>query len=170
MDFPMMSLDELIELEVSGWNPEPGAKLVGLVIDRRDGIEGGYDPYTMLVIQTGEQEATAVHCFHSALRSEVERQDPQVGDQIAVKYLGQKPTKGQSRFASYEAYNLIVRTPAGTSKRKAAPWVPERFTPSGQSEHERRVAEHNEMVERTRQQAQGEVQDVDQADIPFEQS
>lgn len=167
----MMSIEELVDLEVSGWNPEPGDKLVGVLIDRRDGVEGGYDPYTMLVIQTGEHEATAVHCFHSALRGEVERQDPRIGDQVAVKFLGERPTKGQSKFASFQAYNFALRrSPENEARLVGANTLAvrsERFTPSGQSEHERKVAEHNAMVERTQREAQGEVRDVDQSEVPW---
>jgi hypothetical protein len=115
-----MTPSELVELEISGWNPKPGDKLSGTVIDRDDGVQGGFEPYTMLTIQTGDRTAVHLHCFHGVLRGMVESKDPQPGDIIAVKYLGKRPTTREgAKYASYEAYNFAVQKPAAPAPAPA---------------------------------------------------
>ena len=44
----------------------------------------------------------AVHAFHTVLKHEIANKRPQVGDELAVKYLGIPDGK------SYEAYRVLV--------------------------------------------------------------
>src|SRR5262245_38370668 len=106
-----MTPSELVELEISGWNPKPGDKLSGTVVDREDGVQGGFEPYTLLTIQTSDSTAVHVHCFHGVLRGMVQSKDPRPGDAIAIKYLGKRPTREGAKYASYEGYNVAIQKP-----------------------------------------------------------
>lgn len=129
----MLTPEELVDLEVSGWKPEPGDKLVGVIVDRENGVESGWAPYTCLTIQTSETTATRLHCFHGVLRGMVDSKNPQVGDQIAVKYLGFKATP-EGKYKGFEGYTTVIRKPAAsapaeTSRRPFFRDVPEDETP-----------------------------------------
>lgn len=105
----LITPEEMVDLELSGWNPKPGDKVSGIVLDREDGVQGGFEPYTMLTVQTGDDTAVNVHCFHSVLRGMVQSKNPQVGDVIAIKYLGKQKSREGARYDSFEAYNVVVR-------------------------------------------------------------
>lgn len=103
-----MSLDKLNELldrEAKSWKPNKGDKLVGTVIDRVE-IQGDYDPYVMLTVETATGELFNVHCFHNTLRMEVQRRDPQQGDEIGIKYNGKQEG---GRFGSFEGYTVFLK-------------------------------------------------------------
>lgn len=87
-----------------GWKPEAGDVLEGRVA----GIDTGNNEYGSYPIVTVEREdgtKEAVHCFHSALRSQLARLRPMVGHKIGIKYMGKRaaknPTPGRSDYADY---------------------------------------------------------------------
>ena len=121
-----MTMDEALDLEPEGWNPEPGEKIVGrvLFVTTTDGghpeyNKPGQEGYPLVAIWTGSK-VVGVHAFHTALRSGVERSNPQPGDEIGIKYLGLQLTNkdgepvGQVPGKGYENYNVIVRKATAT--------------------------------------------------------
>jgi len=87
-----------------GWRPEVGATIIGKVVDKDTASAGGFGDYPLLLLadlKTGEN--TAVHCFHAALRNAVEHKNPQIGDRVAIKFLGTQKTKdGSQEFSNYK--------------------------------------------------------------------
>lgn len=86
-----------------GWQPEPGAVLVGNVTEVGTGwsdyMKGHYPIVTVQPEGKGNPAPVAVHCFHAALLSRMMDLRPKVGERIGIKYEGQRPHKsipGQS--------------------------------------------------------------------------
>lgn len=102
-----LTMEERLDRETKGWKPEPGAKLVGTIIDRVDGIEGGYEPYSIIAVETTAGELVDVHCFHTTLRSEVARRNPQPGDLVGIKYYS-RVTEGGRTGQGFEKYQVYV--------------------------------------------------------------
>jgi hypothetical protein len=92
---------------------EVGDKLIGIV-QYRDEIRSDYaNPKTgqygmvmLLDIQDVAGELWSVRGYGSALSSQLEKANPQVGDGIAIKFIGME----QPKTAGYQAYkNYVVR-------------------------------------------------------------
>lgn len=99
-------LENAVEYQFTGWQPEPGSLVVGQVAYVSEG-EGNWGPYPMLAVITRDGEGVMIHGFHTVLRNELERQDPQTGDRIAVKYMGTKPSKKEGQDPTH-IYNVVV--------------------------------------------------------------
>lgn len=67
---------------------------------------GRYPIVTIATEPDGEEKA--VHGFHSVLMNELIRQQPQPGERIGIKFLGEVPTKPGSKFKSYLGYRVKV--------------------------------------------------------------
>jgi hypothetical protein len=91
------------------WRPEPGDKLVGEVVElsQRD---GSFGVYPIITIRRDDGTELALHAFHSVAQNELARARPQVGETIAVKYVGKKT--GADGRSSYHAYKVAVDRPA----------------------------------------------------------
>jgi hypothetical protein len=100
-------MEQALDYDFEGWQPEPGDKIMGVVITVTESSEGDYGTYPVVSIVTPTLDAVALHCFHSVLRSAIERNNPQPGDTIAIKYKGTKEGKGVGG-QGYEDYNVIV--------------------------------------------------------------
>jgi hypothetical protein len=120
----------MLDRNIIGWRPTPGAKLIGQVTARYElpGFADGKNQqpdYVVLEVLTDGGTEIAVHCFHTALRSQVTRYDPQPGDRIGVTYKGFRGHEQgyTGKMRGYEDYRLIVRkhvpdgvmTPTGNS-------------------------------------------------------
>ena len=117
-------LDQLDSGNADGWTPEnPGDTIIG-VITALDSRDGGYGDYPIVTVQEdGTGNLTAIHAFRTVLKNEVINQQPQVGDRIAVRYLGQQPAKrpGGSPYHSYKmALERGAGTPAATAPANVA--------------------------------------------------
>ena len=88
--------DDLDRDYAAAWQPDPGDKLVGTVVDisERDGAFGRY-PIVTLSTEDGE---LAIHAFHDVLANELARIAPKVGDELGVKYAGKHPDKGYHQY------------------------------------------------------------------------
>lgn len=111
--FDQKSVDQMFtELdlpEAEGWRPEPGAKIVGVLISRSEVTGGKYADYPILELrELGSGSIVNVHCFHTQLKSLVERRNPSEGDLVGIAYNGFKETPGKTQDG-YESYNLRVR-------------------------------------------------------------
>ena len=106
IDWTNLTLEDALDLDFAGWNPEPGAKLVGTVLYVVEAVDSEFGPYPMIGVATDDGEAVNVHCFHTVLRNGLERWKVSPGDRIAIKYKGAR--EGGS-FGSYSDYNVIVQ-------------------------------------------------------------
>lgn len=93
------------EMEFDGWRPEAGDSIMGTVAYVSTG-QGNFGEYPMLAVVSRDGEPVMVHAFHTVLRNEIERQDPQTGDKLFLKYRGEgKAKEGQD---APHLYTLIV--------------------------------------------------------------
>ena len=79
------------------WKPNPGDQLVGRVI----GVEmreNEYGVYPLVLLDLPGGPIALVHAFHTILRNAVERAGLDVGDTLAVRYLGRR---GKNDMADY---------------------------------------------------------------------
>lgn len=61
---------------------------------------GGDVPY--LEIEEKDGHIWSVRGYHTVLRNQIEKHDPQVGDLVALKYLGEKDNKkGDNTYQNY---------------------------------------------------------------------
>lgn len=91
-----------------GWQPKPDEVIEGTIKSIDTGASE-YGSYPIVTIQRADGTAEAVHCFHTALRSQLARIKPHIGQVIGIKYLGKtkakNPTAGRS---DYDNYRVIV--------------------------------------------------------------
>ena len=80
----MSELEERLDDIAEAWKPEEGDKLVGTV-QSVEMFDGKFGPYPLLVIESGDSREVAVHAFHTVLKSELSRKQPQPGDRIGLK-------------------------------------------------------------------------------------
>lgn len=94
------------------WRPDPGDTIVGEVTDL--GQRNGYDdtPYPIITVRREDGTELAFHAFHTVARNELAAARPQVGERIALKYLG--PKSGADGRSKYHAYRVAVDRPAPT--------------------------------------------------------
>ncbi len=90
---------------VEGWRPEIGQELIGTIVRMDERQTDDYpDPYPILTIKPIEGDLIAFHAFHTVAKTELAGQEPQVGDEIGIRYLGEE--KG-ARY-SYHNYRIVV--------------------------------------------------------------
>lgn len=97
-----------------GWRPVPGAKIIGELVGRFeiDEESAEYGAYPVLEIRTDSGAIIAVHGFHTALKSQIRKRNPQLGDRVGIVYNGFRDNAPGAKFKGYEDYNMIVRRPA----------------------------------------------------------
>jgi hypothetical protein len=125
------------------WRSQEGDVLIGTVVDRyeREGImknDGTIPLYPVVEVRIGSGDILAFHAFHTAAQSQIEKRNPQPGDFIAVRRLGEVPSQTKGR-QPYTDYAITVRkhvpdgvmTPTGNSR---GDWNrPVRTTRSGET-------------------------------------
>jgi hypothetical protein len=89
----------------AGWRPKKGDRLEG-VITELDIRYGEYEPYPIVVLDTGEGGAVAFHGFHTMAKKELAKRRPQIGDRIAITFHGKKRMRNGQEFAAY-----VIETP-----------------------------------------------------------
>lgn len=108
VDWATLTLEQALDLDFGGWNPEPGAKLSGTVLYVVESVDSEFGPYPMLGIATDDGEAVNLHCFHTVMRNALDRWKVSPGDRIGVKFKGMtKPRSGEGQ--EYADYNVIVQ-------------------------------------------------------------
>ena len=99
----MKTLHDRLDSFAEAWRPEPGDKLVGVIVDLDERVsQYDEDAYPILTIETDDEEEFAFHAFHTVARNELAKQRPAVGDRIGVAYFGKKDGR------NYESYRIIV--------------------------------------------------------------
>lgn len=104
-----MSLEDRLESGLpSAWRPDQDDPdtLIGEVVEIEVGTSD-YGRYPILIVRTADGEK-AVHGFHSVLQNELMKHQPQVGERVGIKYLGDVPTRPGSKFKSYKGYRVKV--------------------------------------------------------------
>ena len=100
-----------------GWNPEDDPIAAGIVAGIVPGCEcGDFGPHYIVEIDRPSGKYTAVHCFHTVLRSQAERyikneDNPlSAGDLIVITYLGLKAARKAGHNDQNE-YTVVVEKP-----------------------------------------------------------
>lgn len=77
--------------EATGWRPEKGDELEGVVLGVKIGTStfGDY-PIVFILPDGDDSDPIAVHGFHEVLSNELRGQRPEQGDRLFVKFLGPK--------------------------------------------------------------------------------
>lgn len=104
--------DQLAELEAAAasedfrgaapaWKPDKeGAFIAGTVMSIFES-EGDYGPSNAMVIRKRDGEEQTIYCSQTVLRNQFDRLKPQVGDLVAVKYVGEKSGKNDRKYKDY---------------------------------------------------------------------
>ena len=107
------------ERDYVGWNPDEKPQVAGIVADIATDCDcGGFGTHNIIFIDEGDGEnGTAVHCFHTTLRSQVDSKirtgKLAAGDLIAIAYRGTQASKTKGH-ADINVYRVVIRprTPA----------------------------------------------------------
>lgn len=96
-------LDEEYE-QVDAWRPQPGQELIGTIvrINTRESDQG--PPYPVVTIRESDGSKLAFHAFHSIPKARLAEDKPLVGDEIAIRYLGEQEGKN----FTYHNYRIVV--------------------------------------------------------------
>jgi hypothetical protein len=108
--------DRLDEPEPEAWVPKDEPVLTGLVesITIRDGKDGK-PPYPAVVV-AGEDGVRRIWlAWHKVAKSRLAELQPQVGEQIGVKYLG-------THVRGYENYKVVVDRPEPEPSSTGVDW------------------------------------------------
>jgi hypothetical protein len=101
------------ERDYVGWNPEVQATVAGTVADITPNCDcGGYGGHYLLFIDEPGGNGTAVHCFHTTLRNQIEPRIEtgklRAGDLIVVSYTGKQASKTKGH-ADMATYRVVIR-------------------------------------------------------------
>lgn len=101
------------ERDYIGWNPEEQPQIAGTVVDITPNCDcGGYGPHNLLFIDQPAGTGVAVHCFHTALRSQIDGRiltgTLKTGDLIVIAYAGRTPSKTKGH-GDLHNYRVVVR-------------------------------------------------------------
>ena len=98
------------------WRPTEGETIEGKItdIDTRATQYGAY-PILTLACEDGPH---AVHAFHAVLQRGIQKIEPQIGDQIAIRFLGSKPLKSDpsKSFNDYQVTSDKPKQPMDWTK------------------------------------------------------
>jgi hypothetical protein len=102
------TVTDLLDIEPQRWEPEPGEKLWGTVVEVNEFLSsyGSGDVKILVILADDGSGYWSVLCARTALRSQVEEKGVTEGDHIGIKYLGTRGEKG------YHAYRVRVEKPA----------------------------------------------------------
>lgn len=97
------------------WEPIEGEDLIGIVagVERMSSRDG--DPYPAVHVLQEDGNEVIVRGSRTALRTAFERLNPQMGDGIAIRYLGAKVSKRGNKFHDYEVRVLNAQATKNTS-------------------------------------------------------
>jgi hypothetical protein len=103
----MNSVDNIDRDYAEAWRPDPGDKLIGTVVETSERT-GEYGKYPIVTVRQGETAETelAFHAIHTVAQVELADMAPQVGETIAIKYLGKR--EAANGKATYHAYKIAV--------------------------------------------------------------
>lgn len=103
----MSNLADRLARDSEPWKPEDEDTVLGtvLAIAERD---GGYGPYPVVTLETADGRELEIHAFHRLLRDKLASIDVWPGDQLGIRYLGQKVTAdGSGRYFAYRVVHQM---------------------------------------------------------------
>lgn len=97
-----------MDIDVVAFRPEREGESVEGVLVARDITTSDYttDEIPVLTLKQADGVYRGVRGYHQVLRNELEKVDPQIGDTVAIKYLGKLPNKAKT--GSYHGYKVRV--------------------------------------------------------------
>ena len=105
-------IDDLDRNFAPAWRPDAGDTLIGKVvgISARD---GGFGEYPIVVVRPGQTAETelAFHAIHTVAQNELASKKPQIGEMIAIKYVGKR--ESASGKAKYHGYKVVIDRDGG---------------------------------------------------------
>jgi hypothetical protein len=107
----MESIEENLGREYAeAWRPNPGDMLVGEVVGLSS-RDGGFGEYPIVVVRQGPTVETelAFHAIHAVAQHELAAQKPQIGERVAIKYLGRREAASGK---PYHSYKIAIDRPA----------------------------------------------------------
>lgn len=129
--------DRISEDYAEAWMPSEGDSLIGHVSEIAVG-NSEYGTYPIVTVMTAGGDRWAIHAFHTVLHDAIVDAAPDIGEEVAVKYMGRvlprekralklvgKELEKAMQESGYEAYRFIVnRAPAnvwGQFRKKSEP-------------------------------------------------
>ncbi|MGE3429267.1 MAG: hypothetical protein AB7I44_21170 [Hyphomicrobiaceae bacterium] len=117
--------DRISEDYAEAWMPEEGDSLIGHISEISVG-NSEYGPYPIVTVLTANGDRWAIHAFHTVLHDAIVEAQPDIGEEVAVKYMGRilprekralkltgKALEDMMKENGYEGYRFIVnRAPA----------------------------------------------------------
>jgi hypothetical protein len=109
----MSTVADRLDVDAEPWLPQPGDKLIGVVLELDVRQDSEYEPYPIVTVQVDEPSTEAggaaiplgaqrSFAFHTVAKTELERKAPKPGDLLGIAYRGRDEEKG------YERYRLLV--------------------------------------------------------------
>jgi hypothetical protein len=86
------------------WKGENAGDEIAGIVKRLDTAETAYGTARIVVVDPGDGQLRSIWLIHDALKSQMEKLKPDVGDCIAVRYLGKLNSPKTGR--SYHAYSV----------------------------------------------------------------
>lgn len=110
-------LDNIPDVDAENWIPEPGDGVEGTVIERYDSPDQFHEGELVptVVVRTDDDEYWSITGFRAGLRSEILKNDPEIGDRFAAKYVGAVPIKnGKYKGKDFHKYRTAVARGSGS--------------------------------------------------------
>lgn len=105
-------LETIPDVDPENWIPEPGDGVEGTVIERYDSPDQFHEGELVptVVVRTDDDEYWSITGYRAGLRSEILKNDPEIGDRFAAKYVGAVPIKnGKYKGKDFHKYRTAVR-------------------------------------------------------------
>lgn len=96
----------------SAWRPDTGDILVGTLKDYKEDVQTQYGVCDVAEISDPDGQRQAVWLFHRVLENLWEEENPEIGDNVGVLYLGETTPKNGG--SSYHNYELLVEKNTST--------------------------------------------------------
>jgi hypothetical protein len=97
------------------WRPDDPSEghpalLIGELLSVQEGMTKSYGPKQIAVIRDVEGQLWSVWLLHTVLVNEFFRQQPRLGEMVAIRWEGRVSPEGG---AAYEKYSVVVDRPGG---------------------------------------------------------
>lgn len=110
---------------VSNWNGKgggPGNLVQGEVVFRSEAVDDFGNEGPVVILDTELDGMVRVYSWGVALRTEMMRADPQVGDVLSVIYVGEKRGRNGRNYGDYRAI-CAKQSESPVRRREAAVWI-----------------------------------------------
>lgn len=111
--------DRIAEDYAPAWLPSEGDTVIGFVSEISVGTSD-FGDYPIVTLTLADGTRAAIHGFHTVLREALIENEPGIGEEIAVKYMGRilprnkRDVKGATvEKDGYENYRVVVARPSG---------------------------------------------------------